>query len=84
MEWIPCSERLPEEGEEVLITIRGSDVIVLKDGETLEEAVIRTRNEVCYVSTGFIGEDGWYTADGFPCVVEPVAWMPLPEPYKGE
>lgn len=84
MEWIPCSERLPEEGEEVLITIRGSDLIVPMDGETLEEAAIRTRNEACYVSTGFIGEDGWYTSYYFPCMVEPVAWMPLPEPYKGE
>lgn len=82
MKWIPCSERLPEEGKEVLITIRGSDLIIQKDGETLEEAILRTWNEVLYVSTGFIGEDGWYTSEGYPAIVRPIAWMQFPPPYK--
>ena len=81
MKWIPCSEKLPEEGKEVLITIRGSDVIVTEEGETLEQAIKRTWDTVCYVSTGYIGEDGWYTSDGYP-EREPTAWMPFPPPYK--
>ena len=79
--WIPCSERLPKEGQMVLTTIRGHDVIISQDGETLEEAMERVWNEVCYVSVGFIGSDGWYGADGFPQIVHPIAWMPLPDPY---
>lgn len=81
-EWIPCSERLPEAHESVLVTIRGHDVIVPMEGETIEEAIERI-SKVRYVSVGFLGEDGWYGADGFPSVVSPVAWMPLPPVYKG-
>ena len=84
MKWILCDERLPKEGQMVLTTIRGHDVITLQEGETLEEAMERVRNEVCYVSVGFIGSDGWYGADGFPEVVHPIAWMPLPKPYTAE
>lgn len=81
--WIPCSERLPEDGELVLTTIRGIDFIHLRDDETLEDAIERTQ-KMLRVSCGFLGEDGWYGADGYPEIVKPIAWMPLPEPYKEE
>lgn len=81
--WIPCSERLPEEGQMVLTTIKGTDLIRVMDGETLEEAVERARRFV-RVSVGFLEEDGWYGADGFPEVVQPIAWMPLPDPANIE
>ena len=84
MKWILCDERLPEEGQMVLTTIRGHDVIIPQEGETLEEAIERIWNDVCYVSIGFIGSDGWYGADGFPEVVHPIAWMPLPKPYTAD
>lgn len=84
MEWILCDERLPKEGQMVLTTIRGHDVIIHQEGETLEEAMERIWNDVCYVSIGFIGSDGWYGADGFPQVVHPIAWMPLPKPYTAD
>lgn len=67
-----------------MTTIRGTDLIVLQDGETLEEAVDRTRKESVRVSVGFIGSDGWYGADGWPEVVTPCAWMPLPDPWEGD
>ena len=82
MKWILCDERLPEEGQMVLTTIRGHDVIIPQEGETIEEAIERIWNDVCYVSIGFMGSDGWYGADGFPQIVHPIAWMPLPKPYK--
>ena len=84
MKWILCDERLPEEGQMVLTTIRGHDVIIPQEGETIEEAIERIWNDVCYVSIGFIGSDGWYGADGFPQIVHPIAWMPLPQPYKAD
>ena len=84
MEWILCDERLPEEGQMVLTTIRGHDVIIVQDEETFEEAIERVWNEVCYVSVGFIGSDGWYGADGYPLIVHPIAWMPLPKPYTAD
>ena len=79
--WIPCKERLPEEGQLVLTTIRGTDVISVEDGETLEDAIDRSR-KIVRVSVGFIRSDGWYDVDGYPEIVTPRAWMPLPEPWK--
>lgn len=81
MRWIPCSERLPEKHQMVITTIVGSDVIRMGIGETFDDAVARVRKNV-RVSVGYIEEDGWYGADGYPQIVEPIAWMPLPEPYR--
>lgn len=80
--WIPCKERLPEQDREVLLCIYGSDLIMAQEGETLAEAVERTRREIVRVTVGFIGSDGWYGADWFPMMVAPTYWMPLPEPPK--
>lgn len=81
--WIPCAERLPEEMQMVIVTIRGHDVIRCEDGETIEEAIDRVM-QMLRVSVGFRDEDGWNGVDGYPMMVQPVAWMPLPEPWKGE
>lgn len=79
--WIPCSERLPEKHQMVITTIIGTDVIRMSPGETFEDALARVRNHV-RVSVGYLGDDGWYGADGFPQIVKPIAWMPMPEPYR--
>ena len=65
-QWIPCSERLPEEYVSVL----------------------------CYqpidygrkIWIGHLNSDGiWVDLDGWEKLTDPVtAWMPLPEPYKGD
>ena len=65
-QWIPCSERLPEEGREFLCCDeRGESIIGLPYAD--EEAY-----------TGFSAESE--TEYIFNCV----AWMPLPELYRGE
>ena len=60
--WIPVAERLPKDGERVLITHRGG------------------------VSFGWY--NGSYWERGAPTNHRPletvIAWMPLPEPYRGE
>ena len=55
-EWIPCSERLPEYGIQVLTTD--------KDGDF----------ELNHIIDEDDGEWFWNGA---------IAWMPLPEPYRG-
>ena len=65
--WIPCSERLPDIHEEVLVC----------DQNGMQRVYVTTR----------ISDDeiGWEDDYGFYQSLEDVqAWMPLPEPYKGE
>ena len=68
--WIPCSERLPEEGERILVTAALERVMVAHYGKMFFE---KERGNVFYLA----GEDG--DADITDVVV---AWMPLPEPYE--
>lgn len=83
LEWIPCSERMPEQNREVIVCCYGSDLIVTQEGETIEDAVKRISEEYVTVTVGFIGSDGWYGADWFPMMVTPSYWMPFPEPPEG-
>ena len=64
-QWIPCKERMPEQGERV--------IVCLNDWHTGEQEIDVTYRRDCNMWHGH----GRY-ADS--CV----AWMPLPEPWKGE
>ena len=63
-QWIPCSERLPEEFKRVLCC---------------------TDKEEMFLACVYIFDNG-YTFDNEERMMwdgDVVAWMPLPEPYKG-
>ena len=60
-QWIPCSERLPEDETSVLVC---------------------TEEKFMYIAERTCGH--WEEITGFCSVDDTVAWMPLPEPYKGE
>ena len=69
--WIPCSERLPEENGQYLITVKyvhvdGYDDIYAEHGEW-------TNGKWDMFCFGHCGK-----------VENIIAWMPLPEPYGGE
>lgn len=86
-QWIPVTERLPEPGVEVWLTIKGHDVITLQGDETLEEAFERVMN-LRWVTRGYWSDEEKMWCDshfGFPLPVQPVAWMPIdvPEAWKG-
>lgn len=60
-EWIPCSERLPRTGNDILVTF--------SDGEV--DIIISARPKA------------WVKYEEANNLIFPVAWMPLPKPYKG-
>ena len=72
MSWIPTSERLPEDMQFVLLTVRR-----LKN----------EYNPGPFIAVGYIGwnHQHWWCAHDGDCEiskVEVLAWMPLPTPYK--
>lgn len=66
--WIPVKERLPEEKTTVLISC--------------EDYYLRNLNPCI----GWRNGQFWntFTANGCKQILYPIAWMPLPEPYKAE
>lgn len=71
-EWIPCSERFPEEPYGCLVTVMDTNPVTMEDFENLLPYFV-----------GFDGER-WNDGDGAEIPFEVIAWMPLPEPYKEE
>lgn len=69
-EWIPVSERLPEDAFGCLVTIWDTDR--------------RTQEEYEYVLPYAVGYDGetWNDCDGEVIPYEVIAWQRLPKPYK--
>ena len=70
-EWIPCSERLPNENDYYLVTLENGVVKILGYSTTQRTTYPK----------GF-----YYVKDGFswrPVYHPVVAWMPLPKPWEG-
>ena len=66
-QWIPCSERLPAYGEDVLISIGGYYCNV--------GHIVSVNEEEQY---------NWYFSGWYHLPNDVDAWMPLPEPWRGE
>lgn len=70
MKWIPCNERLPEDESYILVSFENSTMPDIARYEENDEGgtFYPGDDEKSYSSYGFFAN----------------AWMPLPEPYKGE
>ena len=66
-DWIPVEDGLPEEGEEVEVTI--------------EEMADSASGMRYYTKTAWVQEERWVIKRN-PCNPRVIAWRPLPEPYK--
>ena len=78
--WVPCSERLPEESGEYLVWYDcGGDMegCCVENFDAGVGAFGRWCDEYDEHTLGFLDSEFIYFD-------EAVAWMPLPEPYKGE
>lgn len=71
-QWIPCSERLPEEQKKVYWICTDSGY----------QCTCRWTN-VNHIWTDLTTDWHWHIGD-VPQFSKVVAWMPLPEPWKGE
>ena len=72
-QWITCSERLPETQDDVLLT---------------EEIIMADKSKYMNVVYAYYNKRNkeWLTdiGDWAETVLYPVAWMPLPKPWKEE
>ena len=71
--WIPVTERLPKNDEDVLVCYPqgGMEVVYYHIDDT-------------YYPTQYadLNETGWFNKEDDALYFEPIAWIPLPEPYK--
>lgn len=82
--WIPCSERLPDyEGyDEVLATVNGRAGNVRYINAVITNAEYDDTDKQWYINgcaAKWVARNGKVMSD-----VDVLAWMPLPEPWKGE
>ena len=79
--WILCSDRLPEEDKDVLITYRYKE----GEGNTSHIYIDITNYGQMYFGGNKVGNyKHWRSPfEYFESNYEVIAWMPLPEPYRG-
>ena len=70
--WIPVTERLPENGRQVLVYARSVHYALAKYDEMRKADGTYKKQWVTF--------DAWKP---FYSIKEVIAWMPLPEPYNG-
>lgn len=76
--WIPCGERLPEDGQKVIVS---------KDGKTLDELFEFELSKPDCGDDELIGFLSGFYLDDIVILEEnknTIAWQPLPDSWKGE
>ncbi len=87
-EWIPCSERLPEELKPVIITWKNHNPEVyyldIKDKPFTGQGIYYRERWYWWsaYAEDMLAEYGKSDADEMDKSIEVIAWMPLPKPYK--
>ena len=79
--WIPVSDRMPKDGENCLVSVRYSNDFLVDRG-TYSTDLFKVDEEHFF---GKRGESGWYHLSseyGYCKILNVIAWMPEPRPYK--
>lgn len=85
--WIPCGEHMPEEHESVFARFKGTEKwnksMFEKISDRVNVTVDNNKGKVTVTHAHTI--DGKWSCDLLRCNKDYriIAWMPLPEPYKG-
>jgi hypothetical protein len=88
-EWMPCSERLPEDIRPVLVTWKNTDPASYYQyivGKHFIGTAHYHRGKWYWYSSvteDLLAEYGKCDSEEFDEAIEAVAWMPLPKPWKG-
>lgn len=77
--WIPCSERLPEEPEELPTEDEFIEEMIL-DGK-FKEYIVTIYGAKVTTTLYYFGNGNWYDEISSECY-KVIAWQPLPETYK--
>lgn len=89
MKWILCNDRLPEDIRPVLVTWKNNDPASYYQyivGKHYIGTAHYYRGKWYWYSSvteDLLAEYGKCDTEEFDEAIEAVAWMPLPEPYKG-
>ena len=84
-EWIPCSDRMPEERESIFAKFKGTDQWRSAMFEKISDNVIVTvefEDGKRMSMKGYTVDGKWKPDTAVKCKV--IAWMPLPSPYIQE
>lgn len=87
-EWIPFEQReADEEEKEYFLENYGDEIEYILCGKLPdedEEIIVSYANGWVCTDTFLRDGNGWYLDSGNELVTEVIAWMPLPDAYKGE
>ena len=80
MKWIPVSEAMPEESDGTVLVCMPNKFPYSEK----EPFVNAKHNRQVETATYSQYSDTWHYTNGGVKSTRPIAWMPLPEPWKGE
>ena len=85
--WIPVEERLPEEHDSIFKKVKGTDKWHSGMFENISDDVnvtVEFEDGTRKTKTSHTVDGNWSCEKDYGVKMKVIAWMPLPEAYKGE